>query len=224
MKSSLAIPIAIVVAGVIVAGAVYLSLAKPHSTTTHGDPTLVRPVSASDHILGNPAAKVFIVEYSDFDCEYCQNFNDTLHAIIATEGANGEVAWVYRHFPLTEIHPDAVALAKATECATQVGGTDAFWKLESAFYEKQPVAPGDIGAVAAAAGVGSDAFATCYASQSASAPLLEHIQADRQNALDIGATGTPYSLILVQGKAPIVVDGAYSYDDLKLLVDQALTQ
>ncbi|MBU6214418.1 thioredoxin domain-containing protein [Patescibacteria group bacterium] len=222
MKSALVIPVAIVVSGIILAAAVYLSLAKPAAPVRAGDPSLVRPVSASDHILGNPAAKVMIVEYADFDCEYCKGFNETLHQIIATEGANGEVAWVFRHFPLSEIHPDALALAKAAECAAEVGGNDAFWKFTDALYARQPVAPAAIGTIAAVTNVPADTFATCYASESTSAPLLERIQADRKNALAMGATGVPYSLILVRGKLPVVVDGAYSYDDLKTLVDQSL--
>lgn len=224
MKSPVAVPVAIMVSGLLIAGAVYLTLAKPGTHSRTGDPSLVRPVSVNDHILGNPAANVIIVEYADFDCEYCKGFNDTLDQIIATEGAHGEVALVFRHFPLTEIHPNALALAKASECAAEVGGNDAFWKFVSALYAKQPVAPLDIGTIARSIGLSGDTFSTCYASESASSPLIAHIMDDRQNALAVGATGTPYSLILVHGKAPVVVDGAYGYDDLKTLVDQALAE
>jgi protein-disulfide isomerase len=223
MKSSLTIPFAIIFGGIIIAIAVYLSMPKNPSTNSGtGNPSLVRPVGAFDHILGNPAAKVMIVEYSDFDCEYCKIFDETLRQIIANEGVNGEVAWVFRQFPLSEIHPNALAHAKATECVAQVAGNDAFWKFKDSLFENQPVNPTRYGELAAAAGAPGDAFATCYASESASAPLIERIGADRQNALDMGATGTPYSIILVTGKPPIVMDGAYPYSAVKELVDQAL--
>ncbi len=220
MKSPLTIPIAIICGGIIIALALYISV--PKTPSSNGNPSLVRPVSASDHILGNPAAKVMIIEYSDFDCEFCKGFHDTLHQIIANEGAGGDVAWVFREFPLTEIHPNALSLAKAAECAAEVGGNDAFWKFSTALFQKQPVAPQEIGTVAAAAGIASDTFSTCYASESASAPLLERIQADRQNALDIGANGTPYSILLVAGKPPVVMAGAYPYAAVQQLIDQAL--
>lgn len=219
MKSSLTVPIAIVVGGIIIAVAVYVSIPKAPVTST-GNPSLVRPVGASDHILGNPAAKVMIVEYSDFDCDFCKGFNDTLHQIIATEGVNGDVAWVFREFPLTEIHPNAFSHALAAECVAQVAGNDAFWKFSQALYANQPVDPSQYGTIAAQAGISGDSFATCYAS--ASTTLSARIMADRQNALDTGAQGTPYSLILVHGKAPIVIESAYPYDAVKQLVDQVL--
>lgn len=222
MRSS-AIPIAIVVGGIIIAGTVYLSAPKT-SPLYDGDPSLVRPVSTADHIFGNPAARVFIIEYADFNCEYCRGFHDTLHQIVANEGADGEVAWIFRHFPLAEPPSDAFSLARAAECAAEVGGNEAFWEFSTLLYKNQPVAPADIGAIAAAAKLPSETFATCYASESASAPLVERVMRDRQNALDMGAQGTPFSIILATGQSPVVVAAAYSYDAVKSLVDQALLQ
>jgi protein-disulfide isomerase len=218
MKNSYTIPLAIIFGGIVVAVSLYFSV--PKSATTIGNPALVRPISASDHILGNPAAKVMIVEYSDFDCDYCKGFNETLHQIVAMEGVNGQVAWVYRHFPLTEIHPNALSHARAAECAAQVAGNDMFWKFADLLFANQPVNPSTYGALAKQAGISGDAFATCYAT--ASTTLDARIMADRQNALSMGAQGTPYSLILVAGKPPVVMAGGYSYDAVKQLVDQAL--
>jgi len=223
MKTSYTIPFAIVFGGIIVAGAVYFSVAKPAAIGSNaGNPALVRPVSASDHILGNPAAKVMIVEYSDFDCEYCKGFNETLHQVLANEGVDGQVAWVYREFPLMEIHPNALSHARAAECVAQVAGNDTFWKFETALFTNQPVDPSTYGALAKSVGISGDAFATCFST--ASTTLDARIMADRQNALDMGATGTPYSVILVAGKPPVEMAGGYSYDAVKQLVDQALAQ
>lgn len=221
MKTSYIIPLAIIVGGVIVAGALYASM--PKSTTSGGgNPELVRPVSASDHILGNPAAKVMVVEYSDFDCTYCKGFNETMHQIIANEGVNGQVAWVYREFPLIEIHPNALSHARAAECAAQVAGNDMFWKFETALFANQPIDPANYGTIAKVAGITGDAFAVCVST--ASTTLDARIMADRQNALDIGAQGTPYSVIVVAGKPPVEMAGGYSYDATKQLIDEALAQ
>jgi len=221
MKSSLTIPLAIILGGIIVAIAIYVSMPKK-ALPTAGNPALVRPVGASDHILGNPAAKVMIVEYSDFDCDFCKGFHETLHQIIANEGASGEVAWVFRDFPLTEIHPNAFSHARAAECVAQVAGNDAFWKFSDTLFSNQPVDPANYGSLAKTAGISGDAFAACYST--ASTTLDARITADRKNALDMGAQGTPYSLILVNGKPPIVMSGGYSYDAVKQLVDEALAQ
>ena len=224
MKSSFTIPAAIVIGGIVVAVAVFFSLWDPSSTSNTGNPSLVRPVSSSDHILGNPAASVIIVEYSDFDCDYCKDFDEILRQIIANEGANGEVAWVFREFPLIEIHPNAFSHARAAECAAQVAGNDAFWKFTNALFANQPIDPSNYGTLASSSGISSDAFATCFAN--ASSTLDARINADRQNAIDIGAQGTPFSLLLVKNsdgwQTPIVMNGAYSYDAVKQLIDQAL--
>lgn len=217
MKNSRIVPVAIVAGGIIVAIAVYAS--QPNTAALG---SLVRPVSSADHILGNPAARVMIVEYSDFDCEYCKVFHETLHQIIANEGASGEVAWVFREFPLSEIHPNAFSHARAAECAASVAGNDAFWKFTDALFNAQPINPANYGAIAASVGMADNTFAACYASSSQA--LDARITADRKNALDMGARGTPYSLILVAGKDPVVMVGGYSYDAVKQLVDQALAQ
>lgn len=221
MKSPLTIPLAILIGGIIVALAVYVSMPKTPKISG-SNPALVRPVSTSDHILGNPAAKVMVVEYSDFDCDYCKDFNETMRQIIANEGTTGEVAWVYREFPLTEIHPNAFSHARAAECVAHVAGNDAFWRFEGALFANQPVDPKNYGTLAKESGLTGNAFASCYAT--ASSTLDARITADRQNALDMGAQGTPYSLILVTDQPPVVMAGGYSYDAVKALVDEALAQ
>jgi protein-disulfide isomerase len=221
MKSSFTIPVAIILGGIVVAGAVYFSLRKPvPSLSSTGNPALVRPVDANDHLLGNPAAPVVVVEYADFDCEYCKDFDDTMNQIIADEGPSGQVAWVYREFPLVEIHPNAFSSAEAAECAARVAGNDTFWKFADELFANQPVDPSQYGTLAASAGISSNDFATCFAN--ASSTVDARINADRQNALVSGAVGTPYSLILVNGQPPKVMSGAFSYNDVKQLIDQAL--
>lgn len=227
MRSSYAIPAAIIIGGIIVAVAVYISVPQIAPTKAQ-NAALVRPVSASDHIFGNPAAPIVIIEYCDFDSAYCANFNETLHQIIANEGVEGQVAWVFREFPLTEIHPNALALARAAECAGTVGGSDAtanndaFWNFANALFANEPVDPSLLSNEASDAGLSGNAFANCYAT--ASSTLDARIMADRQNALDMGADGTPFSIVLVNGKNPTVMDGAYPYGAVKQIIDQDLAE
>lgn len=222
MKSPYTVPVAIVLGGLIVAVALYVSIPKSPIAPA-GSSSLVRNVDAKDHILGNPTARAVIVEYSDFDCAFCKTFNETMHQIIANEGARGDVAWVFRHYPLTEIHPNALSHARAAECAAEVGGNDLFWEFETALFENQPVNPANYGTIAKEVGVPGDAFASCYAnSKEASSAVNTRIMADRKNAQEIGAQGTPYSLLLVAGKPPVVINGAYPYEAVKQMIDEAL--
>lgn len=224
MKPSQTLPIAIMLGGVILASAIYFSMGGqwPSFALRGGDPSRVRPVDASDHILGNPAASVVIIEYADFDCEYCRDFFSSLHQVVANVGAKGHVAWVYREFPLSELHVNALAHARAAECTADIAGNDVFWAFANLLFNNQPVDPSNYGALAKQAGVqNSDAFATCYAN--AANQVDARISADRKNALDSGASGAPYSLILVNGKVIQVIDSAYSYDAINQLVTEALT-
>lgn len=224
MTQSRVIPIAIVLAGCILAFAVYLTVSSETAASrkVNGDPSLVRPVSSADHILGNPAAPITIVEYSDYDCTYCKTFDETLRQVIALDGATGNVSWVFRHFPLTELHPNALRHAEAAECAAAVGGNDGFWAFDKQLFENQPVDPSQYGTLAARAGITTSDFAQCLATASSS--MDARISADAKNARAAGATGTPYSLILVAGEPPVVMDGAYSYDAVKALLETALSK
>ena len=224
MKTSLVIPLAICLGGVIVALAVFVTVRSqgPSTSSGVGNPGLVRPVDSSDHILGNPSAPVKIIEYSDFDCTYCKEFDATLHQLIADKGASGNVAWVYRQYPLTQLHPNALTHAEAAECAATTGGNDAFWKFAESLFANQPADPATYGAIAKSVGIPTAEFASCYAD--AKNTVRPGIEADSKNAQETGARGTPYSLIVVEGKTPIIVDGAYDLESLSTLVDQALTK
>jgi protein-disulfide isomerase len=178
----------------------------------------MRSVGASDHILGNPTAPIKIVTYSDFDCDYCKDFHTVMNRVIADRGADGRVAWVLRQFPLTEIHKNAFSHAEAAECVAKTAGTNAFFKFAQSLFDAQPASPSMYGSYAASAGAPAAAFTDCYTN--AASQVDESIAADRQNALDMGAKGTPFSLLLVKGKPPIVMDGGYSYDAVLFLIDQ----
>src|SRR3989344_1522881 len=120
MKSQYVLPITIVVAGALIAGVVFLAgkgtITPPGNTD--GKVTGARPYTPGvDYILGNPNAPVKIIEYSDLECPYCKTFNATMNQIIQYYGMSGNVAWVYRHFPLASIHSKAPKEAEAVECA-----------------------------------------------------------------------------------------------------------
>lgn len=87
------------------------------------------PVTADDHIIGSMDAPIVIVEYSDYECPYCKVFHATLQKM-ATE-SNGEIAWVYRHWP---IHQNSFDKLMAAECVAEIKGNDAFWKYSDLLF------------------------------------------------------------------------------------------
>lgn len=94
----------------------------------------VSAVDPNEHILGDISkAQVTIIEYSDFECTYCSRFHPTLKKIVSE--SNGNIAWVYRHFPLVQIHQNAMERAVASECVAKIKGNDAFWKYADLLFE-----------------------------------------------------------------------------------------
>lgn len=214
------VPVAILIGGVIVAIAVYFSISNrvENTATKLGNPAAVLPVTAYDHILGNPSAPVKIIEYSDFDCRYCAQFQQTLHRIINDYGPTGKVAWVFREFPLTEIHPNAMKDAEAAECVAKTTGNAEFWAFADILFTHQPIVSAKIGQYAHDAGANPAAVASCMISGS----VNSRIDKQRANAIATGAAGTPYALIVVPGAMPVVINGAYPYSYIKQQIETAL--
>ena len=106
-----AVPLAIIIAGALIAGALYFAsigrAPKGGGQGTARAEKNIRPVQKDDHILGNADAKITIVEFSDTECPFCKRFHATMHEVIDTYGKDGKVAWVYRHFPIAQLHPKA---------------------------------------------------------------------------------------------------------------------
>lgn len=187
--------------------------------------TTLRPVSMDrDHIRGNLDAPVTLIEYSDFECPFCKSFHSTVRKVV--DESNGRVRWVYRHFPLDQIHPvKARKEAAASECAAELGGNDAFWKFADRFYELTPsnnktdvdtVLP----RIAREIGLDGAKFATCLASGRHDRRVGE----DVQNAIATGGRGTPWSLVVSKSGKVYPLSGAQPYASVKQLVDLALQE
>ena len=183
----------------------------------------IRPVSSNrDHVRGNPDAPVTLIEYSDFECPFCKRFHATAKKLVAE--SNGQVKWVYRHFPIEQLHPGkARKEAVASECAAELGGNAAFWKFADRLYELTPsnnrtdvdtVLP----QIAREIGLDQVKFADCLASGKHDQRIAE----DSREAVASGARGTPWSIIFSRSGKTYPLSGAQPYAAARQLVDQAL--
>ena len=135
------IPLAIVIAGVLISVAVFLTNGNNNSVASNtgsahnrNQPSgEFRMPSEDDHLRGNPDAPIKIVEFSDFECPFCSRLHPTLTRIVED---NDDVAWVYRHFPLSS-HSNAFSAAIASECIARVGGNNAFWNFADVAFANQ---------------------------------------------------------------------------------------
>ncbi|MGB3921882.1 MAG: thioredoxin domain-containing protein [Minisyncoccia bacterium] len=235
----LTIPIAIVIAGVLIAGGVYLGGRRGDTAGITSPQEAGReearlsaaldnmtPITSKDHIRGNPDAPVKIVEYSDMECPFCKRFHPTMQQVMDEYGKSGKVAWVYRHFPLDQLHPiKARKEAVASECANEQGGNDVFWKYVDRFFELTPsnnqtdvdtVLP----QIAREIGLDETKFASCLGSNKYDA----HIEEEVQNAIATGGNGTPWNIVVAKNGKKFPLSGAQPYVAVKQLIDLALQE
>lgn len=240
----LVVPVSIIIAGALIAGAIYLTNSKPANVGAKGGvadiakgaqgapEAEIAPITAVDHIQGDASkATVTIVEYSDTECPFCKRHHQTLSKIFNEYGKTGKVAWVYRHFPL-DFHKKAPKEAEATECANELGGSKAFWSYIGEIYENTPSNDGlDLDLLpefAEKVGLDKAAFVKCLDSGKYKAIITEAKNA----GLKAGARGTPYTVLVVKEgsktkNVPLVNDqgsslGALPYESMKAVLESFL--
>jgi len=234
------VPVAIIAAGVIVAlailygGSAERRAAAPDTAKKAGfnepaaapngqnEPTTItiKPVSADDHIFGDVNAPVKVVEYSDLECPFCKRFHATMQQVVGSYG--GKVAWVYRHFPIDQLHSKARKEAEATECAGELGGNDKFWAYTNRLIEVSPTNNGldaaELPKIAKYVGLDEKKFTECLTSGRHAAT----VEAAVQEAITAGARGTPYSVVISADGRKSVIPGALPFEQVKGIIDAAL--
>lgn len=224
------IPGAILLAGIIIAGALYMrpGTAAPAATGPTAEEQQAAldklpPVSSADHILGNPQAKIKIVEYSDLECPFCKAFHGTMTKIMDQFGASGEVAWVYRHFPIDSLHPISRNESYAAECAVELGGEAQFWPFMNGVMAITPsnngLDPAELPKIATKIGLNETAFRECLKNGT---KYESKINAQIADAIATGAQGTPWSIMLTPDGKKIPINGAVPYDQMLAAVKEAL--
>ncbi len=216
-----AIPFAIVIAGLAIAGAVYFGDGRQQAAVAGIPTSSVDAVNSDDHIIGNPNAKIVIVEYSDTECPFCKSFHPTMQKIMNDYGNDGKVAWVYRHFPLP-FHAKAPREAEATECANKLGGNAKFWEYLNNVFQittgNDNLDLAELPKIAGSIGLDIDAFNKCLDSGEMKATVDKHIAGGKK----AGVSGTPFSIILVNKKPVSSINGAQPYEQVKAQIDALL--
>ncbi len=173
-------------------------------------------VTKDDHVRGDKKADITIVEYSDLECPFCNRFHNTMIEVM--DEFEGKVNWVYRHFPLTSIHPSATKLAVATECA---GEQDKFWEMTDAIFathgQGASYDDASITALAREAGVRNiNSFSKCLSSDK----YNDLVSTQSRDAQAAGARGTPYSIILGPDGETIPLNGAQPFAAIQAALQQ----
>ena len=231
-QTSPAIPIAIILGFALIAIAIFFSGNSSKNTVVQTPPSdeqnsindgRVPPPTADDYIKGNPNAPIVMIEYSDYECPFCKQFHTTMNQIMEEFGINGQVAWVYRQLPLTQLHPNSALISEAALCVGDIGGNSAFWQFSDRIFADRdissPVNVTRLPIYAEEAGVSTNDYLTCINSDR----MKEKVVASVEEGLSIGARGTPYTVIMV-GDQEAVINGAQPYEVVSEIITNLLQQ
>lgn len=192
---------------------------QPEETAQGQAKADVEPLREIDHVYGDRTARLQLIEYSDFECPFCARFHPTAQQIV--EEYQGQVAWVYRHFPLKQIHPKAQKAAEAAECAAKLGEDKAFWGLADKLFEGGEKALEKARMVELAGDIGLDKneFRACLDS----AETIDRVESDYQSGIAAGVQGTPGNFIYdTKTGETKAIPGAQPFESVKSVIDSLL--
>jgi len=174
-------------------------------------------------MLGRAEAPVTLVEFSDYECPFCQRFFAmTFPALKKDYVDTGKVRYVFRDFPLDQIHPQARRLAEAAHCAAEDGK---YWEMHDLLFQNQKaLTPSQLDEHARTVGLNVEKFDECLSSGRYAA----RVQRGLADGAAVGAQGTP-SFVVGTTKAGDVVEGtpirgAQSLEVFRRIIDQKLAE
>jgi protein-disulfide isomerase len=155
--------------------------------------------------IGPEDAPILIIEFSDYECPFCQKWHAEVWPLIQSKYGD-KVRLVYRDFPLFNMHPNATPAAMAANCANDQGR---YWEFHSALFSGQyPLSRKSYDAIAADLGLNASTFASCIESEKYKA----EIEADYQFAAELGIQSTP--TFFVNGLAIVGAQPFEMFDQL----------
>lgn len=185
---------------------------QPSQPTAAAPTGTLKPIDSNDWVEGAKNAKVTMIEYSDFQCPYCERHEPSIQQ--ALKDYPNDVRLVYRNYPLTSLHPEAQKGAEAAECAGKLGGQAKFWAMHDGMFADQT----NLGRqmeinLAKKIGLNEANFTKCLDG----GDTVALVQEDVNSGNDAGVQGTPATF--VNGT---LISGAVPYSDLKAAIDAAL--
>lgn len=171
-------------------------------------------VSDQDPQLGEDTAPVQIIEFGDFDCEFCREFHrTTFPEIVAKYIDTGIVQYVHKDFPLQQsVNQQSVAAAKAARCAGEQG---MFWDYAAALYARDFIAEADFQDIATTLELDVARHSDCLTADTATEAVIRGVQ----DAVAAGVTATPS--FVINGK---LYEGALSFEEIASIIDTRMTQ
>lgn len=161
--------------------------------------------------VGDISAKARIVEFGDFECPYCEQSFSIVREIL--QQYQGRIYFVFRDFPLTDIHPHALPAAEAAACAAEQGK---FWEMhDKLFINQDNLEEADLRKYAQAIGLNATQFSSCFKANK----YLPEINQDIDDGIGFGVRATP--TFFINGYK---IEGVIPKDLFRQLIDKALAE
>lgn len=216
-EAKLGIILASVVAAVLSVGMFHAVSLLPRDMLGRAEAMTSRPLAdltdpvdpGRDHLRGAPDAPVTLVEYGDYECPYCGRAAPVMRQLL--DRFDGRLRFVFRHLPLTDVHPNAALAAQAAEAA---GAQGRYWEMHDVLFEHQDAL--DVGSLRSHAlrlGLDGDRFEADLREGRHAARVAQ----DVNTAEDAGVAGTPSFFI-----NEVRYRGAYDLDSMDTLVRRVL--
>jgi protein-disulfide isomerase len=161
------------------------------------------------YAIGPVDAPITIVEFSDYQCPFCRRWHDEVYEPLLA-AYPGQIRMVYRHLPLTSIHPDAMSAAEAAMCA---GEQDAYWPFHEKLFSSESLGSATYLQYALDLNLNMGTFESCLNGRK----YQEAVQADSDFAINLGVRSTP--TFFING---IALVGAQPLDVFKQVIDKEL--
>jgi protein-disulfide isomerase len=171
--------------------------------------TLRVPVTPHDHTKGPANAPVTLVEYGDYECPHCGAAHPIVNSVLEYFGP--KVQFAFRHFPLTQVHPNAEPAAESAEFA---GAHKLFWEMHDGIYENQErLSPTLLFALAKAFGLSELELRNALLEET----FAPKVKRDFLSGVRSGVNGTPS--FFINGHKH---DGSYVFNELVLAIELQL--
>jgi protein-disulfide isomerase len=168
-------------------------------------------VEASNPSLGAATAPITLVEFSDYQCPFCQRVEPTLKRLRAAYGDKLRIVW--KDFPLTQIHPQAFKAGEAAHCA---GDQGKYWELHDVLFAKQSeLQADDLKRHALQLGLNADSFNQCLDSSK----YGERVRDGLSEGTALGVNSTP--TIFINGRR---LSGAQPYEVFAAIIEEELAR
>lgn len=238
--NKLGIPMAIVVAGILIAGAIYFSSTKngaPKDTDNGIAVTSLAPIGEGDNMLGNRKAKVALIMYEDFQCPFCgavvgtnesviqylkqkdPTWTPFMPEIVDNYVKNEKVLLVYRDWAF--LGEESIRAAEAARCA---GDQNKFWEYHNYLYSHQKgenegnFSDTNLKSFAKNLNLDTTLFDQCFDENKYEQAIID----SKNEGVSAGVTGTPKGFILKDGKIVGTIEGAESLTTVKQKIEAAL--